>query len=183
MKAAVFFERDGILNLPEIRNGRQRAPLSLSQFRINLEVAPLLRALKEAGFVLIATTNQPMVEQGLVSRDEVNRMHAMLMRALPLDDVFMCPYDDASHPCFKPQPGMLLEAAFKWVIDLNRSYVISDKGADAKAAQIVGCTSVMVRSDWVGGDHHDFVVESVAAATGKILELNQRSFRRDWAIA
>ena len=183
MKAGVFFERDGILNLPEVRNGRQRPPLFLNQLRINFEVLPLLQSLKNSGFVLIATTNQPIVGQGLVSRDEMNRMHAKLMKELPLDDIFMCPYDDSSHPCFKPHPGMLLEAAFKWVIDLNRSYIISDKRADAKMAQIVGCTSVMVRSDWVGEDHHDFVVDSITAAASKVLELNQRSFRRDWAIA
>jgi phosphoglycolate phosphatase-like HAD superfamily hydrolase len=49
--------------------------------------------------------------------------------------------------------------------------VISDKWQDAKAAQIAGCTSVLVRSPWIGDDHHDFVVGSLAEAVGKIRQL------------
>ena len=103
MKAAIFFERDGVLNLCETQHGHQQAPLCLEQFRINPAAAPLLAHLKQAGFVLIATTNQPSVSRGLLSRNELSLMHNVLRRKLPLDDVMLCPYDDDSHPCYKPQ--------------------------------------------------------------------------------
>ncbi len=183
MKAAVFFERDGVLNLCEVQHGTQVAPLRLEQFKINPAAAALLTQLKQAGFILIATTNQPAVSRGDLTRNELDLMHAVLRRKLPLDDVMLCPYDDTDHPCHKPQPGMFLEAAFKWSLDLDRSFVISDKWPDAKAAQIAGCTSVMIRSPWIGDDHHDFVVEDLAAAVAKIQPLHHSLFAPEFAQA
>lgn len=173
MKPAVFFERDGILNLCEIDRGRQMPPLRFEQFRIHPDAAGCLMDLKRAGFLLIVTTNQPAVSAGTLTRRELDLMHALLRRKLPVDDILVCPYDDLTHPCCKPQPGMFLEAAFKWSLDLDRSFVVSDKWIDAKAAQIAGCTSVMLQSPWTGQDHHDFVVASLPTAVGKILDLQQ----------
>jgi len=183
MKAAVFFERDGILNLCEVHQGHQTTPLRLEHFRINPAMVLLLAQLKQAGLILIATTNQPAVSRGELSRNELDLMHAVLRRKLPLDDVVICPYDDTDHPCYKPQPGMFLEAAFKWSLDLDRSFIVSDKWPDAKAAQVAGCTSVMVRSPWIGDDHHDFVVDNVEAAVAKILQLHHSLFTPELARA
>lgn len=183
MKAAVFFERDGILNGCEQKAGHPVSPLRLEQFKVNPEAAAQLTRLKEAGFLLIATTNQPAVSGGDLSRRELDLMHAVLKRKLPLDDVLICPYDDADHPCFKPHPGMFLEAAFKWSLDLDRSFVISDKWQDAKAAQVAGCTSVMVDSPWIGHDHHDFVVADLEHAVSKILQLHATLFTHELPVA
>jgi D-glycero-D-manno-heptose 1,7-bisphosphate phosphatase len=172
MKAAVFFERDGVLNPCDVRAHHQIAPLRLEQFRVDESAVPLLKALKDDGFLLIVTTNQPAVGRGQLSRNELDMMHALLRRKLPVDDVFLCTSDDIHHPCYKPHPGMFLEAAFKWGIDLDRSFVISDKWPDAKAAQVVGCTSILIDSPWTGSDHHDFIVPSFTAAVGKIRQLH-----------
>lgn len=147
--------------------------MRFEQFRVNPAAAALLTELKRAGFVLIATTNQPAVGRGDLSRRELDLMHAALRKKLPLDDILFCPYEDETHPCQKPQPGMFLEAAFKWSLDLERSFVVSDKWQDAKAAQVVGCTSVLIRSPWIGDDHHDFVVDDLASATAKVQQLNE----------
>lgn len=176
MKSAVFLERDGILNLCAVRDGRQVAPLRVEDFKINDEAKELLTTLRKAGFLIIVATNQPAVSQGLLSRNELDLMHAILRRKLPVDDVFLCPYDDESHPCFKPQPGLFMEAAFKWSLDLDQSFVISDKWQDAKAAQVAGCTSVLVKSPWIGDDHHDFLVDSLKAAGEKILQLHSQRY-------
>ncbi|HAB17107.1 MAG TPA: HAD-IIIA family hydrolase [Verrucomicrobiota bacterium] len=172
MKDAIFFERDGVLNLCEVQDGQQIVPLRPDQFRTNPLAVECLPVLKEAGFLLIATTNQPAVSQGILARRDLDLMHARLRRQLPLDDILVCPYDDRTHPCCKPQPGMFLEAAFKWSIDLDHAYVVSDKWPDAKAAQVAGCTSVLLESPWIGQDHHDFVVPNLRAAIHKILSLH-----------
>lgn len=173
MRAAIFFERDGILNLCDTVQGRPAPPLRLDELRIHPDAPRCLAVLKRAGFVLIGTTNQPAVSEGLLSRRELDLMHALLQRKLPLDALLMCPYDDPDHPCHKPQPGMFLEAAFQWSLDLDRSFVVSDKWMDAKAAQVAGCTSVMLNSPWIGDDHHDFVVADLPAAVAKILDLHE----------
>lgn len=177
MKVAVFLERDGILNLCEQVGRQQVIPRRAEEFRINPIARELLVQLKNAGFLLIVATNQPGVVRGHMSRTDLELMHGQLRRQLPLDDILVCINDDPTHPCFKPQAGLFLEASFKWGLDLDRSFVISDKWPDARAAHIAGCTSIMVRSPWVGGDHHDFLVEDLKAGVEKILELNAHLFR------
>ncbi len=172
MRFAVFLERDGILNTVEVQKGHPTAPLRLEQFQVIESVRPLIQALKDAGLVVLVATHQPAVSRGELPRNELDMMHRVLRHKLPVDDILLCASDDESHPCYKPQPGLLLEAAFKWTLDLDRSFVISDKWQDAKAAQVAGCTSVMVRSPWVGDDHHDFVVDDFAAAVKKVLQLH-----------
>lgn len=150
--------------------------MRFGQFTTDPEARPLLLALKNAGFVVIVTTNQPGISRGEINRNELDLMHRALQQRLPIDDILVCPYEDASHPCCKPQPGLLIEAAFKWSLDLDRSFVVSNHWADAKAAQIAGCTSVMINSPWVGNDHHDFLVPDLATAVRKIGQLYSVKF-------
>ena len=173
MKFGVFLERDGVLNLARVAQNHQVSPLTLDEFQCSPDaVQPLLR-LKAAGFVLIATTNQPGVTLGYLSRRELDRMHARLLQQLPLDDVLVCPHDSASYcPCRKPRAGLLTEAAFKWHLDLDRCLVISDKWQDAEAARTTGCTSLLIKSPWVGSGHHDFVLPDLTTVVDKILQLH-----------
>jgi D-glycero-D-manno-heptose 1,7-bisphosphate phosphatase len=172
MKTAIFFERDGILNVPVLAGQSQIAPVTLDQFKINKQALPALEHLKAAGFVLIATTNQPGLSNGLLARRELDRMHDLLRRALPLDDIFVCPHDQSDGcPCRKPEPGMFTEAAFKWHLDLEHSFVISDKWQDARAARAVGLTSMMLQSPWIGSGHHDFVIPTLPGIADKIIRM------------
>jgi D-glycero-D-manno-heptose 1,7-bisphosphate phosphatase len=170
MKMGVFIERDGVLNHARMVRLQQMGPRTLDEFRVNPDAAPLLKRLKNAGFVLVATTNQPGISRGDVSRRELDRMHDALRRALPLDDILVCPHDESDRcPCRKPKPGLFVEAGFKWQIDLDRSFVISDKWQDAEAARIAGCTSLLIESPWVGSVHRDLVLPDLASVIEKIL--------------
>jgi D-glycero-D-manno-heptose 1,7-bisphosphate phosphatase len=172
MKLGVFIERDGILNQARVDRQHQVTPLTLAEFQINEEAASLLRKLKAAGMVVIATTNQPGLSRGYLSRRELDRMHDLLRRKLPLDDLLLCPHDEADRcPCRKPKPGLLNEAKFKWHLNMDRSFVISDKWQDAEAARACGATSLLIESPWGGGVHHDFVLPNLAAIVEKILQL------------
>jgi D-glycero-D-manno-heptose 1,7-bisphosphate phosphatase len=176
MKSGVFFERDGVLNLIRVEREHQATPLSLDEFQVNPAALETLQKLKAAGFVLLATTNQPGLSRGYLARRELDRMHAMLKQRLPLDDILVCPHDETDRcPCRKPLAGLLMEAAFKWHLDLERSYVISDKWQDAQAAHIVGCTSLMLKSPWIGKGHHDFVLSNLSEVAQKIHQLRSAS--------
>ena len=61
---AVFLDRDGVLTVPQFRDGRSYAPRRLTDFRLYDGVDRSLTALKEAGFFLIVVTNQPDVGTG-----------------------------------------------------------------------------------------------------------------------
>jgi len=172
MKQAVFIERDGVLNAIRVEKQQQVTPLTLEDFKMREEAAPLLKKLKAAGLILIATTNQPGLSRGYLSRRELDRMHERLRKAFPLDEILVCPHDETDRcPCRKPKPGLLVEAAFKWHLDLDRSFVISDKWQDAEAARTAGCTSLLVDSPWLGKVHRDFVLPDLAAVVEKILRL------------
>jgi D-glycero-D-manno-heptose 1,7-bisphosphate phosphatase len=73
--------------------------------------------------------------------------------------------------CRKPKPGLLIEGAYKWRLDLSRSFVISDKWQDAEAARRAGLTSLLLDSPWLGAGHHDFVLPDLSSLVGKILQL------------
>ncbi len=172
MKPAVFIERDGILNTPRVERKSQVSPLTMDQFHLQVQVAPLLHELKAAGLLLIVTTNQPGLSRGYQSRRELERMHQSLKAAFPVDDLLVCPHEDEDRcPCRKPKPGLLIEAVHKWAIDLHRSFVISDKWQDAEMARRAGATSLLVQSPWLGDGHHDFVLPDLPCLVEKLLQL------------
>jgi D-glycero-D-manno-heptose 1,7-bisphosphate phosphatase len=174
MRTAVFIERDGVLNEVRVERHSQVSPLTADVFRVNTSVLPLLQRLKAAGFLLIATTNQPGLSRGYQSRRELDLMHNLLLRTLPLDDILVCPHDDTDDcPCRKPKPGLFTEASFKWQLDMDRSFIISDKWPDAEAARTVGCTSLLLHSPWIKNGHHDFVLSSLSAVVDKIFQLKR----------
>lgn len=174
MKCAVFVERDGILNR-EIRKGNLLQPCArLEEFEVLDDAVDALARMREAGLLVIATTNQPGVSQGLLSRRELGLMHSLLLKRLPLDDIMVCPHDAGDHcPCRKPKPGLLLEAAFRWHVDMDHSFVISKMWPDAEAAHVAGCTSILINSPWIGSGHHDYVVRSLEGAVEKVLQLHR----------
>ena len=176
MKTAIFLERDGVLNLPKVEGQYQIAPRSMEELVLNRAAIQPLKELKAAGFVLIATTNQPGISRGHLSRSELDRMHAIITKVFPLDDIFMCTHDEWDKcPCRKPKPGLFREAAFKWQLDLDHSFVVSDKWHDAKAAQNAGCTSLLIESPWNGTGHHDFILPDLERVVAKIAQIQAQA--------
>lgn len=176
MKAAVFIERDGVLNHVRVAGRNQMPPLRREEFLLREDVREPLELLKAAGYLILVTTNQPNVARALLPRRELDYMHDHLRRMLPVDDVLLCPHDEGDRcTCRKPGAALFTEAAFRRQIDLDRSFVISDKWQDASAAFIAGCTSVLIKSPWNGSGHHDFLVNSLDEACQRILQFNHPS--------
>ena len=172
VKAAVFIERDGVLNQVRVERQHPVSPLTLDDFRINQEAVLLLQKLKATGFLLIVTTNQPGLSRGYQSRRELDRMHDLLRATFALDDILLCPHDETDGcSCRRPKPGLLVEAGFKWRLSLDRCFVISDKWQDAEAGRAVGCTSLLLQSPWNGVARPDLVLPDLAAAVEKLLRL------------
>ncbi len=172
MKAAVFIERDGILARSTTAGGGTAT--RLEDFQVIESAAESLKALRDAGFLIYATTNQPGVTSGAPTRRELDLMHSVMVRKLALSGVLVCPHplDDAC-PCRKPQPGLLRDAASTSGIDLEHSFVVSGHWSDAEMAETVGSTSVLIRSEQNGHGHHDLVVTDLKGAVAKILEVAQ----------
>jgi D-glycero-D-manno-heptose 1,7-bisphosphate phosphatase len=76
------------------------------------------------------------------------------------DALYYCPHvPDGDMPCAcrKPQPGLLLQAAFDLDLDLRRSFMVGDKRSDLEAGRACGCHTVLVRTGWGDGAYQEMV--------------------------
>jgi D-glycero-D-manno-heptose 1,7-bisphosphate phosphatase len=170
---AVFLDRDGVIVIPEFRDRRSFAPRRLADFRLYPDAAASLQRLKQAGFLLAVVTNQPDVGNGLIPRSEVDAMHEIMTRELPVDSVKACFHRQGDHcDCRKPKPGMILQAAGELGIDLVKSFMVGDRGSDVAAGRAAGCTTVFIDLGYAepAPDVPDYVVHSIAEAADVIIE-------------
>jgi D-glycero-D-manno-heptose 1,7-bisphosphate phosphatase len=171
-RRGVFLDRDGVLSVPEFRNGRSFAPRSLEQFRLYDDAPDSIARLKSAGFALVVVTNQPDVGNGLIERHIVEEMHRRLASALPVDAIEACYHrQDEQCDCRKPQPGMLRRAAIRLRIALARSYMIGDRASDIAAGRAAGCQTIFIDRGYrdESSDHADCVAASLAEAADIVL--------------
>jgi len=142
---AVFLDRDGVLNRVVVRQGRPYPPADLAELEILPDAAAALTKLKQRGFLLLVVTNQPDVARGRQQRAEVEKMHAAIEKALPIDEFFVCYHDDQDGcDCRKPKPGLLLEATEKYGLEMKESYLVGDRWRDIDAGEAVGCTTIWI---------------------------------------
>ena len=144
LKAAVFLDRDGVVNEAVVREGRPYPPQSMDELRLVSDAAALHR-LKALGLSLIVVTNQPDVARGTQTRETVEAIHARLGGLLPIDDFLSCFHDDAAAcDCRKPTPGLILQAAARHGIDPFRSFLVGDRWRDIDAGYAAGCRTILI---------------------------------------
>lgn len=148
---AVFLDRDGTINVYKGLISR------VQDLELIPNIADTIRKINESGYLAIVVTNQPVIARGDCTVEELERIHEKLETLLGqegayIDDIFYCPH----HPdkgfagerpeykiacgCRKPGPGMLLQAAEKYNIDLAQSYMVGDDERDMEAGRQAGCT-------------------------------------------
>lgn len=177
-RRAVFLDRDGVIVVPEFRDGRSFAPTDLENFEIYPDAPAALEQLKAAGFLLIVVTNQPDVGAGRISRETLDGMHKKLRSQLPLDGIYACMHTrDMGCTCRKPQSGMLVAAAHKWGLDFSNSYLIGDRSSDMEAARAVGCRSIFVEHNYHETETilPDYRVASISEAVIIVVRESQRA--------
>jgi D-glycero-D-manno-heptose 1,7-bisphosphate phosphatase len=175
-RRAVFLDRDGVLNASPVRGGKPYAPASLAEFKLLPGVPEALAQLRNAGFLNVVVTNQPDVANGKARREDVEAIHAQLLKNLPLDAVKVCFHDDSDGcDCRKPKPGMLLEAAKELGIELAESYLVGDRWRDVAAAQAAGCKALFINYKYAEREPDPPFVEvkSLPEAAGYIVRADR----------
>jgi D-glycero-D-manno-heptose 1,7-bisphosphate phosphatase len=112
---------------------------------------------------------------GELSRIGIN---AALQARLGLDEVCVCPHDDADNCTYrKPKPGLLPDAARRWKVDLARSFMIGDRRRDIEEGQAVGCRTVFVDYGYAERRPNapDMVARSLAAVAPDIIAALERT--------
>lgn len=139
----MFLDRDG--TLIEDR-GHLRNPSDVVFYPETIEALRLLRD----RFLLFIVTNQRGIADGLLTREDVDRVNAHVTATLAeagvgFADVYVCPHRRAEGcACIKPNPHFLHRAAERHGVDLRRSYAIGDHPHDAELARGVGATGIYV---------------------------------------
>ena len=169
----MFLDRDGVINRAVVRDGKPYPPATLDAFELLPGVKSTTKALRKANFLIIVVTNQPDVATGVQQRDVVEAMHQQLLAKGVCDLVKSCYHTDADNcDCRKPKPGMLLEAARQWHVDLTQSFMVGDRWRDVAAGKAAGCYTFFIDYQYRErcADKPDAVVASLEEAGGLILQ-------------
>ncbi len=144
-RRAVFLDRDGVINEPVIRDGQPYPPATAAELKLLAGVPQALSKLQELDLLLYVVTNQPDVARGTQTREAITQMHEWLSGSLPIREFLVCFHDDSDNcPCRKPRPGLILDAARRYGIDLQRSYMVGDRWRDIDAGWSAGCRTVLI---------------------------------------
>lgn len=161
MRRAIFLDRDGVINamVYHAEFGLIDSPATPEEFRLLPGTAEAIRRINELGFLAIVISNQPGVAKGKFTLDLLAATREKMARELAeqgaqLDAVYYCLH----HPqaaieeyrqrceCRKPRPGLLLQAAEEWNVDLAQSYFLGDGITDVQAGQRAGCQTFLINS-------------------------------------
>jgi len=123
---------------------------------------------------IVCVSNQAGVGRGYFEESAVHdvndRIEDLLnARGASIDHYYFCTdHPDLPSTHRKPAPGMALDAAKDFSIDLDTSIVIGDKPADIDLGKAIGAKTILVRTGY-GSEHEiakdcepDFVIDSLA---------------------
>lgn len=193
-RVGVFLDRDGTLN---VEVDYLRSP---DELQVISGAPAAVARLNRYGFITCVISNQSGVARGLLTEDDLAVIHARLEEEFraggaTFDRIFYCPH----HPtegiapynvdcaCRKPKPGMLLQGAKEFGLDLNMCFVVGDSVVDMQAGNAVGATTILVQTGYgtkslqtctEQGIPVAFVAPTIVEAVDFILDYERRRTNR-----
>ncbi len=136
MNKALFLDRDGVVNV------EKNYLYKKDDFEFIHGIFELCKHYKELGYLIFVVTNQSGIARKYYSEDDFLKLTEWMVTAfkekgIEIRKVYYCPH----HPeisgecsCRKPAPGMILDAAKEFDVDLSDSLLVGDKERDIEAA-------------------------------------------------
>src|SRR2546422_6929920 len=181
MRRAIFLDRDGVLNRSIVVQGRPHPPATVEELELLPGVVEACEEFHRGGFLLIVVTNQPDVARGTQRREVVESINEALLSSVPIDEIRVCYHDDQDRcACRKPLPGLLMEAARDWQIDLSASYMVGDRWKDIEAGRNAGCKTILIDCEYLDErpSFPNHRVRSLAELPGWLLRQDQDRLER-----
>lgn len=144
LKPALFLDRDGIILEPVLVDGQPKSIRYEEDIAFVDGLHELLSWAEQSELDIFVVTNQPDVDRGLITSEDVSRLHERIVLEHPvIRKIYFCPHDDVTNcNCRKPKPGMLTLAAGNHSLDLRESILIGDRWRDIDAGNSVGCFTI-----------------------------------------
>ena len=155
---AFFLDRDGTIN-------KMVGFLThLDELELLPGAAEAIKKINDSGYLAIVVTNQPAIARGEIDFPDLQEIHNKLETLLGkegayLDAVYYCPHHTDKGfegeriaykcvcDCRKPKPGMLVQAAKDFNIDIAQSYMIGDSRRDVEVGENAGCKKSILLED------------------------------------
>ena len=154
MNKAVFFDRDGTINVDKQYLYR------IEDFEFLPDVPQVLGELRKRGYLLILITNQSGIARGYYTIEQMGRLHRYMQKELErfgaqFDDIMFCPHcpsgiisQYAIHcNCRKPGRELFEQAIEKHRIDPKASIAIGDKDRDLIPAKELGMKCIKISNE------------------------------------
>ena len=148
---AVFFDRDGVINVDHGYVSKQE------DFTFVDDIFPVMRLLAEKGYTLIVVTNQSGIGRGYYTEEDFQTLTSWMLsrfaeEGVEISAVYHCPHSpEADCACRKPATGMLLQAISEHSVDPAESWMVGDKDSDMGAADAAGICNRVLLGDAVSG--------------------------------
>jgi len=144
---AIFLDRDGTLN-------RERADYvkCWQEYKWLPGAQEALAQLALWNAPILIVTNQSAIGRGIIDFDVLNTIHARVRAEAVaaggrIDQFLVCPHAPADQcTCRKPKPGLLLQAAAHYQLELAHCIMIGDSITDLLASEAAGCHCILLRS-------------------------------------
>ncbi len=175
MKKAFFLDKDGVF---VVQNKYKKHIISKDE--IMPESIEGLKLIANSDYLCIPISNQGWIGTGRLTLEEVASIFESVKQKVSdlggrIDDYYFCPHVTKNNcECRKPKPGMILQAAKKYNIDLSQSYMIGDSTTDILAGKNAGTKTALVLTGYGGEDGKcivtpDIVGENLTDVVRKIL--------------
>lgn len=159
-KPAVFFERDGVLN---VDRGYICRPKELTWMPGAMDA---IRMLNKQGYYVFVVTNQGGIAREFFTENEVYDFHEFMAEEADrqgaiIHSFYVCPHHpegtiekySSSCNCRMPLPGLIEQACQEWPVDLNGSFLVGGMQQGLDAAKGAGIPGYL----FVDGNLYDFV--------------------------
>lgn len=147
-RRALFLDRDGVIN--------RKADGYVTDergFELLEDAARAARLARSKGYAVVVVTNQSAVGRGIMTADQLERIHARMEAELArigveLDAIYCCTHaPDDQCACRKPGTAMIEAAVRDLGIDIEGSLLVGDSETDMEAARRAGLRGVKVESN------------------------------------
>lgn len=151
MNKAIFCDRDGVITKLVDRGLRKTAPWEESEVVFYPKINESVGEAHEMGYSFHVISNQPDLQSGELSVDLLTYIDSILRNDFNIDSVNYS-FDRGSWN-YKPNPGMVLDVANRYDINLQASWLIGDTWKDCVCAKLAKVKYIHVGPEDPIGDY------------------------------